>query len=396
MAGSLPGEVIRVRPTAKRGEGWAADIDTIALPSPERAIPACQHFGTCGGCTVQHWQPAPYAAWKSGLLAASLRRAGFAPEVAPLALTPPHARRRIDLAVRRHGGAVQLGLHEPRGGAIVDLQDCVILHPALLALLDPLRTLLRGLTALKREGSAVLNLLESGPDMLLRVDADATATDRTRLAAFANLHGMPRIVLAQNNLPPENACLLRPASTAMGGVAVVPPPGAFLQASAEGEAAILTAVLAGLPDKLSTKARIAELYAGSGTLTFPLAARVRVAAFEGDAGAFAALQAATNAASLTGRIEPQRRDLARQPLSAKELSAFAAVVLDPPHAGALVQMPLLAASGVARIIYVSCNPAVLARDAAVLKGAGYKLLSATPIDQFLWSARLESVAVFAK
>ncbi len=396
VAGSLPGETLRARPTGKRGDGWAAAVESIECPSAERVTPPCRHFGACGGCTLQHWQPEPYAAWKSSLLTAALRRAGFEPDAAPLVITPPHARRRIDLAILRHAGTVQLGLHEAHGTAIIDMQDCPVLHPTLLALIAPLRALLRGLSALRSEGSAVLNLLDSGPDLLLRTDAPATTTDRTRLAAFATTHGMPRITVAQGKLAPETASLLRPAATELGGTTVIPPPGAFLQASAPAEAAIVAAVLAGLPDKLTAKARIAELYAGCGTLSFALAAKVRVAAYEGDAAAFAALKAAVNTAEITGRIEPHHRDLARQPLTTKELSAFAAVVLDPPYAGAVGQIGLLAASGVARIIYVSCNPSALTRDAAVLKDAGYKLLSATPIDQFLWSARLESVVVFGK
>ncbi|MBU6499198.1 MAG: RsmD family RNA methyltransferase, partial [Rhodospirillales bacterium] len=143
-------------------------------------------------------------------------------------------------------------------------------------------------------------------------------------------------------------------------------------------------------------AAIGELYAGSGTLSFALAAHARVIAYEGDATACAALRAGVNAARLAGRITAHQRDLTRQPLTAKELAPFAAVVLDPPHAGAAAQLPTLAASGVRRIIYVSCNPAALARDGAVLRGAGYRLLAASPIDQFLWSARLESVCVFAR
>jgi 23S rRNA (uracil1939-C5)-methyltransferase len=182
----------------------------------------------------------------------------------------------------------------------------------------------------------------------------------------------------------------------MAGVDVVPPPGGFLQASAEGEAAIVAAVLAGLPEKMPPRARIAELYAGSGTLTFALARHGRVSAYEGDAAAIAGLRQAAGRGGLGGKVEGAARDLARQPLTEAELAPFAVVVLDPPHAGALAQMARLAASAVKRVIYVSCNPVTLGRDAAMLRGAGFKLLSATPIDQFLWSARLESVCVFGR
>ena len=153
-------------------------------------------------------------------------------------------------------------------------------------------------------------------------------------------------------------------------------------------------MLNGLPEKRTGKTRIAELYAGCGTLTFALAGQVRVSAFEGDAATVAALQQAINQSGQAGRIEATHRDLARQPLSAKELAAFAAVVLDPPHNGAAAQIAQIAAAGTRTVIYVSCNPATLSRDAATLRTAGYRLAAATAIDQFLWSARLESVAVF--
>jgi 23S rRNA (uracil1939-C5)-methyltransferase len=396
LPGALPGEVVLARPTQARGEGWSGVVEAVPQPSAEREAAPCRHFGACGGCALQHWQDAGYRRWKTDLLRAALRRAGYESTPAPLAGTPRGSRRRMDLGLRRQDRAVVVGLHAPHGGSLVDLRACVVLHPTLFALLAPLRTLLRGLSALRREGAAVVNLLESGPDLLLRLEAPPNNADRAQLAAFAAAHGLPRIACAAGNAPAETACLLRPATTRLAGIVVAPPPGAFLQATAEGESAIIEAMLAGLPEKLVPKARIAELYAGCGTLSFALARRARVAAFEGDAGAAACLQAAANAAGLAGRIETTRRDLARQPLMAKELAPFAAVVLDPPHAGAAAQTAQIAASGVARVVYVSCNPAALARDAHMLRQAGYRLIATTPVDQFLWSARLESVSVFAR
>ncbi|HEY0418553.1 MAG TPA: RsmD family RNA methyltransferase [Acetobacteraceae bacterium] len=386
---------MRSHPASRRGEGWAGTAEILER-SPDRVEPRCAHFGACGGCSLQHWREPAYAAWKTDLLRAALRRAGYpdAP-IAPLVSVAPNTRRRIDFAVRRVPGGVELGLHEKRGAGVVDITACAVLHPKLDALIGPLRVLLRGLSALKREGSAVLNLLESGPDLLLRTDGALSTADRARLAEFARAHGLPRITSAAGRVE-EPASLLRPATTRLSGVTVHPPPGAFLQATAESEAAIIAAVLAGLPDKLPPRARIAELYAGSGTLTFALAQRARVAAYEGDPAAFAALKSAVNSAQLAGRIQPHHRDLARQPLPARDLAPFSAVVLDPPHAGAAAQTAQIAASGVKRAIYVSCNPGALTRDAQVLKAAGYALLSAVPIDQFLWSARLESVCVFGR
>ncbi len=395
VAGTLPGETVRARPVARRGDGWAAAVETLITASPERAGPPCPHFGGCGGCTLQHWQDAPYRAWKVGLLEAALRRAGFAPDIAKLVATPPAARQRMDFSLRRQGSSVLLGLHAGRAAEVVDLVACPVLHPDLLALLAPLRAVLRGLALFRREGAAVVNLLESGPDLLLRTDGEPNAADRTQLAAFARAHGLCRISWARGDAAPETLCLLRPPVAVLSGVPVRPPPGAFLQASREGEAAIVAAVLAGLPDKLPARARVAELYAGCGTLSFALAARVRVAAYEGDADLVAALRAAVNAQVLAARISVEQRDLTRRPVTATELAGCVAVVLDPPFGGAAVQIAQVAAARPKRVVYVSCNPVALARDAAILRGAGYAVVTATPIDQFLWSARLESVVVFS-
>jgi len=302
----------------------------------------------------------------------------------------------LDFAVRRASGRLILGLHALGSPEVIDLSDCLVLHPVLMALIPPLRTVLSRLGALRREGSAIANLLDAGPDLLLRTDAELSTDDRAVLTGFARAHGIARIAWAKGRDIPETICQFRPAATVLGGVEVRPPPGAFLQATEAGEAAIIAAVRAGLPERLPARSRVAELYAGCGTLSFALAPHARISAYEGDAAAFAALQEASNRAGLSGRVDAVRRDLARQPLSAQELAPFAAVVLDPPHTGAAAQIAQIAASPVRTVIYVSCNPATLGRDAQALRAAGYGLTEVTAIDQFLWSVRLESVCVFRK
>ncbi len=377
----MPGERVLATPLTRRGEGWACTANVLE-PSPDRAKPPCPHFGACGGCTLQHWADAPYAAWKRAL-------APFG-DPAPLARTPPGARRRIDLALLREGSRVLAGLHERGSRAVVDMRVCPVLDPRLLALLAPLRAMLPGLAALRREGRALLNLLESGPDLPLRTDGDLLASDRTRLAAFAKEEGLPRIAWARGGAPPETAAQLAPVRLRLGPGEVAPPPGAFLQASPQGEAAIRDAVLAALPTRVPPRAPIVELYAGCGTLTFALAERARVVAYEGDAASVAALRQAGNP-----KVDAKQRDLARQPLQRAELRGAAAVVLDPPWDGAGPQIQPLAASGVPVVVYVSCNPAALARDARPLLAAGYRVERLTPVDQFLWSARVEAIAVFS-
>lgn len=403
IAGALPGEVVLATPGARRGEGLAATLTSIAQPSEDRVAPPCPHFLTeCGACALQHLAPAPYAAWKRAKLVEALARAGLPEtEVAEMALAVPGTRRRADLALRRlPGGQVALGFHQRGSAAVADLVTCHVLDPRLVALFRPLREVLKRLSALKKEGSAVLNLLDSGPDLLLRTDAPLDAPQRALLAAFGLAHGLPRIAWAKNegvkgeSAPPETAAQSGPVRLMLGTVAVAPPPGAFLQAAPTGEAVIIAAVMAALPAKLAVRGKIADLYAGIGTLSFPLSARGRVAAYEGDAAAVAALDAAARKAG--GQVEAIRRDLAYKPLLPAELANFAAAVLDPPYNGALEQVTQIARSKLRHVVYVSCNPVALARDAAILAAAGFTATLATPVDQFPWSPHLESVIGFTR
>ncbi len=384
---ALPGETVSAELTGPRGR-----LLNIITPSADRVTPPCRHFAECGGCAVQHWADAPYAEWKRGRLTEALSRAGYAFEAAAMVRTPLRHRRRADLALRRTPAGVAVGLHARASTQVVALEDCVVLDPALVALLAPLRALLTRLNALHRDGSAVLNLLDTGPDLLLRTDGPLDASGRALLAAFAREHALPRIAWARGEGPAETAAQNGTPALTLSGVRVLPPPGAFLQASAVGEAAIIAAVLAGLPKKLGPKARIAELYAGIGTLSFALSNRARVNAFEGSGEAVLALQAAAGG----HRIQAEKRDLDRQPLLPAELKHFNVVVLDPPFAGAAEQIGLIARAKVASVVYVSCNPAALGRDAALLRQAGYKLVAATPIDQFPFSPHLEAVVAFSQ
>jgi 23S rRNA (uracil1939-C5)-methyltransferase len=353
-------------------------------------MPRCPHFGACGGCRLQDREDHRYISEKCELLAAALRRAGFVDvALSPPVRTGPGERRRMDLAARRRRQGTTLGLHRTHSTEVIDLTTCLVLDPRLVALMPPLRDLLSRLDTMHHEGSVIANLLDAGADLLLRTDAPLTLADRVAMADFAHMHRLPRIAWALGNDEPEPIAVLRPPITSFSGINVTPPPGAFLQASASGEAGIIGAALAALP----TRGQIAELFAGCGTITFALAQRARVTAWEGNASLLGTLRHAANRGGLAGRVTAIERDLVRQPLQPRELAPFSCVLLDPPPAGAAAQIAQIAAAKTPIVIYVSCNPATLARDARTLRQAGYRLASAVPIDQFLWSTRLESVVV---
>lgn len=350
----------------------------------------CLHFGLCGGCaTDDRNQPD-----KRAILANALAQAGYdGSDASPLVQVGLHTRRRVDLAATRKGVEIRLGLHRARSSEVVDMQECALLRPELLALLPPFRGLLRSLQAFQHELSLVINWLDNGPDILLRPDAALTAPDRKRLIEFAKTHALPRLSVAEPKQAPEPVLIQETPILRFASVDVTPPPGGFLQASAEGEAAIVASMLAGLP-KLKAKSRIIELYSGCGTLSFPLAQCARVEAYEGDEAATQAADKAVRMSGLAGRMSVTRRDLHRRPLLTQDFKGVDAVVLDPPFAGAGAQMKFLAPARVERLIYVSCNQAALAQDAALLRRLDYKLLAATPIDQFPFSENVESVVIF--
>ena len=400
----LPGERVRVHPGLRQ----SAVLEAILEASADRVAPPCGLFGRCGGCTLQHMAPAAMAGFKQGLVCEALGQAGFAlPDTIGFSGAAPGSRRRMDLALRRTVDGLLIGLHRRHGreatgpGAgsradeVVDLTECHVLEPRLFALIAAMRPVLLRLGCLRGNGSMIANLLDSGPDLLLATDVPPDSADRSRLAGFAREARIPRIAwrpLRGGSLDTETVCSTGPVHHELSGVRVSPPPGAFLQASRSSETAIVAAVLAGLPGALTRGARVIELFAGCGTLSFALAGRAKLLAVEGQKEAVACLRAAASGM----RLEALHRDLVRQPLLAGELGRAVAIVLDPPFAGAGPQMAEIARSGVARVIMASCNPRALRQDAGLLHAAGYGLERLTVIDQFLWSSGVESVAVFVK
>jgi len=387
----LPGERVRVKPLAARGEGIAATLVKVLTASAERVEPPCPLFGRCGGCALQHASPASYRDWKRARVATALHRRGLhGVAVADLMATPPASRRRATLMAARRGKTVVVGFHQRAGKRLVDLTSCAILEPALFALIAPLRESLGAVLRPEGQCAVQVNLVDTGADILIRDRALPGPDARQALAALADRVDAARLSwCAGDSIEP--IAWRRPALVRFGEVTVEPPPGAFLQASREGEKLIQKQVA----DALRSARAIADLYAGLGSLSLPLAGAAAIQAVEADAGAVAALDRAVRAASLTDyRIE--RRDLARSPLAAAELARFDAVLFDPPRAGALDQARMLAASRVPLVVAVSCDPESFARDARVLIDGGYELESVQPIDQFVWSAEVELVAGFRR
>jgi 23S rRNA (uracil1939-C5)-methyltransferase len=391
---TVPGDEVRLRVTGEKAGGFKAEVIELLAPGPGRVAPPCPHYGPCGGCALQHLDPARTAAWKREQVVQALARRGLrdAP-VRPLIAVAPGTRRRVTLAAVRSRSEILLGFHERASHKVVDVTGCLLLTPGLLSLLPVLREGLDAVLQAKQSAQLVLSETETGADLLLRTRHDLDLAARQALAVLAETADLARISWAGPDGAAEPIALRRPPRVTFGGVAVEPPPGGFLQPSAEGEAALTRLVLEHLPE---TAARVLELYAGCGSFSFPLAERARVHAVEGDQAALDALWAAARRAGLAGRVSAEARDLARQPLEPSELAGFDCAVFDPPRAGAREQAERIARSDLPAAVAVSCNPNTFARDARILVDGGFALAEVTPLDQFPWSGHVELVAGFKR
>jgi 23S rRNA (uracil1939-C5)-methyltransferase len=392
---TVPGDRVRVRVGQERPDGFAARVVAMLVEGHGRGQPACRHFGQCGGCALQHLDPTYYRNWKLELLRTALARQGAeAGQIRDLVVTPPGSRRRADLTAVRRREDVVLGFNARLSHQVIDLAECPVMRPEIVALLAPLRALLETLLDPADKAETQVTRTDSGLDLLLATGAQLGLKRRERLAVFAEAQDLARVARRHPKARGTEILLeRRPVRVRFGETAVALPPGAFLQASAEGEAALRAAV----EEAVGPAPRIADLFAGCGTFGLPLAAAGRqVHAVESEPHLAAALEAAARASAGRLRLKVTERDLERRPLEPEELGRTEAVIFDPPRAGARAQAQALASSDVARVVAVSCNPATFARDARTLIGGGYRLEWIQPVDQFLWSPHLELVAAFER
>jgi len=391
---AAPGDQLKVCLGAAREQGRAAEIEEIVTPSRIRGTPACRHFGICGGCALQHLKDEVYAAWKRGLVETALAHRGFVEiAVGELIRTPPKSRRRANLKATYRGGEVLLGFYERASHHVVDVGECPVLLPEIETFIPSLRGLLRELLRPGEQAEIDVTAAASGLDTTIAAGFDAHMRTRTILARFGEQQDLARVNwLARDKETPEPIVIRRSVALDFGGVSVELPPRAFLQPSLAGEAALIERVTAAC---VRAK-RIADLYSGCGTFSFPLARAGRVHAFESDAVMVAALNIAAKRANLGQKVIAETRDLERRPLAATDLDKFDAVVFDPPRPGAKRQAEEIARSKVPTVVAVSCNPASFARDARILVDGGYQIESVAPLDQFLWSPHVEVIAVFRK
>lgn len=397
---SQSGEIIRI---AAKGDGVTADgrhvpgavpgdrldADGQLIPGLHHVVPPCRHFSTCGGCQLQHADESALARFVTERVVHAAEGQGIIAEtVAPAHLSPPQARRRATLHAQRHGKAVVLGFHEARSHQIVDIGECPILRRELSALVAPLRKML-ALWSGKFAADIELVLVDQGVVCGIKGIRAGGLAQTEAMLDFARDNALARLTV-DDGFGPETVWEPQPATITLGGVPVGFPAGAFLQATDDGEAALVAAA----QEWLAGVTPIADLFSGLGTFALALAGPQKVLAAEAARDAHLACQ---QAARRSGKpVFPQHRDLFRNPLLADEIGKFGAILLDPPRAGAREQVEQIAQSTVSRVVYISCNPASWAKDAKRLVEGGFVLQEVRPVGQFRWSTHVELASLFVR
>ena len=382
---TLGGETVEVAPVP----GHHPDrrhLLQVERASPERVTPFCPHFGTCGGCAIQHWETERYRAWKRDIVIETLAQAKLACEVYPLIDAHGLGRRRITLHARMGTHDVlKVGFAAANSHDIIPVDRCPILDPGLSGALDAGWAVAEPLISIGKPLDIQITTTDSGLDIDVRGSGPLPAPMIATLSRIAEQHRLARLTRHG-----ELVLMRTPPTITIGTAQVTLPPGSFLQTTVAGEE-----TLAALVAEHCRRAKhIADLFCGVGPFALRLAAKARIAAFDNDEGAVTALQKAATSTSGLKPVKAQARDLFRRPLMPQELRDYEAIVFDPPRQGAQAQVLQLAASKIPVVVAVSCNVATFARDARILVDGGYRLEGVTPVDQFRHTPHVELVARF--
>lgn len=402
--GALPGERVLARITGRRRHYDEAETLQVLEASPDRIEPRCPHFGQCGGCSLQHLDPARQIEAKQGTLVQNLSRIG---KVEPREVWPPLTgplwgyRRKARLSVRhvRKKERVLVGFRERYGRFVADMSECHVLDPRIACQLTRLSELIYGLQARSSIPQIEVACGDDGCALVFRHLEPLAAADEEKLRDFSRQTGIGVLLQPAG---PDSIHALEPDAVELSfalpefGVRLFFGPSDFVQVNAEMNRAMVGRAVELLePDRQD---RVLDLFCGLGNFTLPLATRAgEVIGVEG--GAELVRKAAMNAAR--NGLENTRfhvADLNRDPGAAPWLKEPCdKVLLDPPRSGAESILPHIAASGARRLVYVSCHPASLARDAGILSTRlGFDLLGAGVMDMFPHTGHVESIALFGK
>jgi 23S rRNA (uracil1939-C5)-methyltransferase len=382
---TLPGEVVEVVQS-----GDKARLVSIVTPSPLRITPICQHFGVCGGCSLQHWDEAAILAWKGDLVARALARKGIDVEVGPAIAAWGIGRRRASFHGKMGPKGFEFGFAQAKSHKIEQLNECPVLTATLQSAMPRLRALAEGLAPKSETIDLVVTETPTGLDVDVRNAGKVGRFERRgleRLGHLADAAGVGRLTLHGHTAVSRASPRVK-----MGDAIVAIPAGAFLQATRAGEEALVAKVL----EWTAGRKHVADLFSGIGTFALRLKETAQVTAIESDPAAVAAMKQAADGRAGGKTLTAIARDLYRAPFTPHEMKGIDAIVFDPPRAGAEAQALQIARSKVGLAIAISCDPTTFARDAAILIEGGFVLREIMAFDQFRFTSHVEIAAKFVR
>lgn len=385
---SAPGDHVRVRIIHRNRDGMVGQIEEILTPGEGRRIPPCRYFDRCGGCTLQQLQPETYREFKTHIFKNALTHSGYNAENAEVVFISPDTRRRVEFKIDRTGEKPLLAFHEPRSHTPISVSQCLILHPRLQTLIAPINAWLANFPYSDTLFAASLTLADTGPDLMLTFRELPVNIPGNGICEEIEVH---RVSICGRECEPQTLETRATVEMQLGDHSVALPPGAFLQATEEGQRRLTDAALSACDGAN----RVIDLFCGIGSYSFPASRLARTHAAEGDRRMVEAMQAAIARHGIS-TLTCQQRDLFKKPFTASELNSYDTAIINPPRVGAKAQCEELAASRVRTVCMVSCNPATFTRDARILKAAGFRLKHAFGVDQFIYSPHLELVAILTK
>ena len=393
---SLPHELIVAKPNYLSAEGIRAELIEIKQPSSERIEPECKHFFKCGGCTLQHWNFKSYNSWKIKRVSSQINTLYSNAEIKQMLTSSLRSRRHAKFIAKKTRSDTIIGFYEYKSHFISEIDKCIILDERLIKLIKEIKAPIAKILRLGQTINIHANILDNGIDVLIDGIDNIPYKDLTKFNEYLMKTNVVR--LNRSNLNQPNDLLFVKENTGLSNNTyssiIFPPPGSFLQATIDGENAIIETVFKGL-EKINKKKIICELFSGCGTITLPLLSKgFKIDAYEIDTQSLDAVDFASRKQGHGNKVNTQSRNLKYNPLTSEELNKFDAIIIDPPRSGARSQFFNIAHSKVPIIISISCNINTFVRDAKVLIENNYELKWVQPIDQFLFTSHVEVVGLF--
>jgi 23S rRNA (uracil1939-C5)-methyltransferase len=410
--GGLAGEVVDVRITRKKPNYDKAVVESVIVASVSRVVPRCPHFGVCGGCSMQHLDAHAQVAVKQRVLEDNLQRIGnVTPEMVLAPIEGPYwgYRHRARLSVRyvEKKGGVLVGFHEKRSSYVADMRECHVLPPHMSALLPKFRELIGSLTIRDRAPQIEYAEGDGLPVLVLRNLEPLPEQDLAKLRAFAAENAVQWYLQPKG---PETAAPLPGEAHRLGyqlqefGLRYPFSPTEFTQVNPHINEMLVRRAIRWLDIRAND--RVGDFFCGLGNFTLPIAQRAAFTyGIEGSAGLVARAKESAAVNALSERVAYDVANLFEVDAAWwAKLPPLNKWLIDPPRDGALALVKALpdkdasdAAARPERIVYVSCNPSTLARDASILvHEKGYRLRGAGVANMFPHTAHVESLAVFLR